>query len=546
MQGKAWTEITRLAEDMMANGAQPEREDQLAFHVEARDADKVDELRTRLEMYFGALAKVRPLFDEPDAETRRFLAVVFPAVDAELAAPVAWDAAYALAASDPDIRSVEPDLPTGFFIEPDEPVNARIAAESAIVKLYCEVDHAPPADRHWAIKMIKARDGAAFSRSIDRPAAGHGVLVAQPDTGVTANAELEAGSIAPDGGWDVIEDRVGATDPLIKGNPGHGTATGSCVISRTRGKVEGSAPAATLYPIRAITSVVIHKAGPVARAIERAILVKAQVVTMSLGGVPSRAVRAAIRRARSEGIIVLAAAGNCVKLVVWPARYPECIAVAGCNIYGMPWKGTSRGPSVDITAPGEQVWHASAQHPDGYKHGQGTSFAVALTAGAAAQWIGHFGTGAVKAEAARRGVPVHELFRTALMQTATPSSLLDPQRHGAGVVNVEALLKLELSAIGTVKVVVELPGDDPGDNMPQEYEEIYRSMGGSQPEGAKLNWALYGGELGAVALRRAMSMMVEKQETLENTQPALSSHTAREAAISSGDPTLMNWLGVVR
>ena len=76
---------------------------------------------------------------------------------------------------------------------------------------------------------------------------------------------------------------------------------------------------------------------------------------MSLGGTPSRAMQRAIRQAIQSDMIVLAAAGNCVGLVVYPARYDEVIAVAGSNVNDGTWPGSCHGQAVDITAPGEKV-----------------------------------------------------------------------------------------------------------------------------------------------------------------------------------------------
>ena len=61
-----------------------------------------------------------------------------------------------------------------------------------------------------------------------------------------------------------------------------------------------------------------------------------------------------MRRAVAADVIVLAAAGNCVRTVVWPARYVECIAVAGTNAADGMWRGSCRGSAVDISAPGTE------------------------------------------------------------------------------------------------------------------------------------------------------------------------------------------------
>lgn len=543
MTDKAWVAIDGLAERTRKAKVKVDPSDSLVFHVEAQTVDDVAPLIAKLKNQFPKRATAKPLFKGTNDTTARFIELKFPDVDADLAAPVAYDAAYALADEHSEIKVVEPDLPTSFFFEPDEAPPGGPGAESAIVNMFCEVSGAPPADKHWAIKLIKADAAIIYSDSIGKPSGGKGILVAQPDTGIGDNAELEPGSIHPSGGWDIIDNKAGARDPQHKGNPGHGTATGSCVISRPAGVIQGSAPAATLYPIRAIESVVIFKAGPVAKAIERAIMAKAQVITMSLGGVPSAAVRAVIKRAREAGIIVLAAAGNCVGLVVWPARYPECLAVAGCNNGRMAWKGTSRGPAVDITAPGEQVWHASLKTATGYKDGQGTSFAVALTAGAAAQWLAHHGPAQVAKAAKARNVTVHDLFRAALQETAEPNPLLPTDAFGPGIVDVRALLELDLDKIGAVKPAVEREGDDPGDTMPEEYREIYAKFGGAKPENAKLDWRKYGAELGRVALRRAVSAEAE-QASLPESSPAGSSAAVKTSVAVINDPALKSWLGI--
>lgn len=544
--------VLALADEANSQGIEIPKSESLVMHVEAKSPEAAAGVIGRLNSRFADAAMAKPLFDSGEAgEAQRFIELRFDQIHEELAAPVAYAAAYELADSDPEIITVEPDLPSSLYIEPGEPITDRSAAESAIVKKFCEVDDTPPEPKTWAIDLIRVKEAMAYSGACDRPAGGQGIRVAQPDTGVRPNPYLPPASL--EAGWDVIADDSDPYDPFDDGNPGHGTATGSCVIGNND-TVHGSAPNAKLYPIRAIKAVVIVHAGPVAKAIERAIAAEAHVVTMSLGGVPSRAVRAILKRARDKGLIVLAAAGNCVKLVVWPARYPECIAVAGCNQYRKAWKGSCRGDSVDITAPAEQVWHASAKDPRNYKDGQGTSFAVALTAGAAAQWLAHHGIDQVRETAIARGVTVQDLFRTALQQTAEKSSHLDTDKFGPGIVNVEALLKLDLSAIGTVTPTPEKAGDDPGDEVPPEYREIFEKFGGgAESPTPGFDWLRYGAEMGRVALTRAVSAQIDGDLDPEGNRGGLvesaaapSSPQARLAAEASGNEALQGWLGTYR
>jgi hypothetical protein len=109
------------------------------------------------------------------------------------------------------------------------------------------------------------------------------VLVAQPDTGVAARVELED-ALDRSRWFDGLDRDRDPTDPLDKGlldNPGHGTATGSVVVSRGTviagapgtggpGRITGAAPKALLVPIRCILSVLRIRQSTVAEAVEHA------------------------------------------------------------------------------------------------------------------------------------------------------------------------------------------------------------------------------------------------------------------------------------
>ena len=218
------------------------------------------------------------------------------------------------------------------------------------------------------------------------------------------------------------------TDPLDGQNPGHGTGTASVVVSGPAGTVTGSAPGASHMAIRAIESVVRITQVSVARAIDWAVDHGAHVITMSLGGIFSFTLHRALRRAVQADVIVLAAAGNCVGLVVWPARYDECIAVAGVDARGVKWRGSCSGAAVDISAPAENVWRAAL--PDGAGQGQGTSFAVALTAGVAALWLSHHGRANLIAAARARGETLQDMFRRMAGATARRPAGWDSFDHG--------------------------------------------------------------------------------------------------------------------
>lgn len=390
---------------------------------------------------------LRPMDAEPGTSLRRFLVLQIPLPAVRLSSHARYEMANALAAG-LGLVSCEPDVDARVYAEPDARDLELSHPESAIVDLWCTSKATPPLDRRWALAAIRAP--AAWRISPDK---GKGILVGQPDTGVAAHPELEAGALALDKAANIIDGTRDPTDPLSPdfANPGHGTATSSVVISREAGIMTGAAPGARVVPIRCVNDVKIFNGAPVAAAVTHARKAGCDVVSMSLGGIPSSALAAAIRDAVNDGMIVIAAAGNCVGFVVHPAADGNVIAVAGTDEHDRPWKGTSAGSAVDIAAPGENVYVARRKPGDGghaeVSGGQGTSFATALTAGAAALWLAHHGRAAVCAEAARRQVTVQALFRSALRHTARVPAGWNADDYGAGILDTEALLRLKLANI---------------------------------------------------------------------------------------------------
>ncbi len=290
---------------------------------------------------------------------------------------------------------------------------------------------------------------------------GAGVTVGHPDTGYTPHPELaEPSRLLVDKGFDFDDDDADALDDLAAGfmdNPGHGTGTGSVIVS-ARGAltapglpafVSGVAPHASLIPIRTTESVVLFSMHGLRCAIDHAVAQGCQVISISLGGpLPSLSLRRAIRRATDAGTIVLAAAGNFVRVVVFPAAFDDAVAVAGSTIQDEPWNGSCRGDAVDITAPGASVWRARVERgPDGgftfsVLRGSGTSFAVATVAGVAALWVSYHGW----PELVRRyGAPgVARVFKHLLQATCRTPPGWDSASFGPGIVDARALLEAPL------------------------------------------------------------------------------------------------------
>jgi hypothetical protein len=386
-----------------------------------------------------------------DEDLPAFLLLQFPGVPRTISTPTLFAMADALA-RDLGLASCVPDVGSTFVDDPgqDQPITES-AIGDGILRLTCFAAKNPALPIAWALESIRADKAWAKTK-------GAGSLIAQLDTGIAFHPEVDPGAFDLAKAANILDNTSDPTDPLRagSGNPGHGTATSSVAISRAAGRLSGAAPAATLAPIRCVESVILGVDGaPLAKAIAHARRIGADVISMSLGGpFYHPALGAALERAAKDGIIIVAAAGNCVQpFVVYPASDKNVIALAGVDCDDRPWKGTSRGPKVDVAAPAENVFAARRKPGDGglgtIEPSQGTSFATALTAGVAALWIARFGRAAVRREAERREITVQELFRSALRASARApkSGAWDRSKFGSGIVDAEALLDLALADI---------------------------------------------------------------------------------------------------
>jgi type VII secretion-associated serine protease mycosin len=210
---------------------------------------------------------------------------------------------------------------------------------------------------------------------------GQGVTVAVVDTGVRGDHEDLAANLVP--GTDLV---LGAGDGRID-PAGHGTHVAGIVgalAGNGRG-IAGGAPGVRIMPIRVLDENGSGYSSDVAAGIIWAVDHGARVINLSLGGPsPSSGQLNAIRYAISKGAVVVAAAGNSGGSVVYPAAFDEVIAVSavGSNLALTGW--SSRGPQVDLTAPGDGIASSYSGHPAQYGYMSGTSMATPYVSAAAA------------------------------------------------------------------------------------------------------------------------------------------------------------------
>lgn len=437
-----------------------------AFVVDLADGQTERNIDEAAAALFAAVVSVEPLFADADPDDDPFdLAKVYRLrVAGDGPEGGDWDDAYAIRDAGGFLR-VEPDANDALVS-----TTARNAAAFG-----CIDPPVGPEDRGWSLRQI----GLAKARLLTPPAGGkrfgEGVRICHPDTGWTAHVDLDAAQIDKGGGLNLIEGGHDTHDPLgYLGHPGHGTGTGSVLISSgdlqdavgttPPGIVVGLAPRASLVPIRAIKSVVQVFDSDIAVAVNHAVAAQCDVISMSLGGTGFFGLERAVKRAVSRDVIVVAAAGNCVDFVVAPASYSDSIAVAATNFHRKPWKGSSKGSAIDISAPGEQVYVAKAAPGTGphtgVKAGNGTSYATTAVAGSAAVWLAFHGRAAV--DQSKRGRTRQALFLSALRQSAEnpcagSSCTWESDKFGPGILNLEKLLTIDLNSIPSA---LAIPGSD--------------------------------------------------------------------------------------
>ncbi len=352
-----------------------------------------------------------------------------------------WNAVHALLRH-PLVADSEPAV--GYDVPPSPPAMAKHSGGGG------DKDLPGSNPREWSTQAV----GADVART-QFGVTGAGVRVAHPDTGYTLHPQIAGPRLRIADGYDFVDDAPDPRDPMSGKFPGHGTATGSVICSDSAPALFGIAPGAELVPMRVSNSVIHFNFSNLVQALYRARDRGCHVVSMSLGGPwAGRSLSRAADQLVAEGMILLAAAGNHTKMVIFPALLENVIAVAASNADNKPWSGSASGAAVDITAPGESVWRAYAFKKNGAlqfdtQRSSGTSYATATTAGVCALWLQHHGVAALRA---RYGGRLATVF-TGLMKAHCHSVTgWNTDRYGPGIVDAVGLLDAPLPAFGGAAV----------------------------------------------------------------------------------------------
>jgi hypothetical protein len=143
----------------------------------------------------------------------------------------------------------------------------------------------------------------------------------------------------------------------------------------------GVAPEAKSISVKALAKNGSGSYFGLAEALDYAIEMKPDVVSMSLGGsAPSAILEDRIKTLYELNIPVVCAAGNTGSGGVnWPAAYDETIAVAAYDKYGNVANFSSKGEKVEWAAPGVNIYSTFLNN--GYASLSGTSMACPFITG---------------------------------------------------------------------------------------------------------------------------------------------------------------------
>jgi hypothetical protein len=423
-----------------------------------------------------------------------------------LTAREAWDRTYLLRAH-AGISSAEPLFKAWVTDRPDWEVNVTAEPGDAVRGPQAALgfpgwscgsgDDLTKAKGHeWSLELTNVLRAWSNHFPSSGPGPGDGVIIGHPDTGYRNHPEIAANLLVAKG-YDLFRDDKDPLDELKKTfpwqNPGHGTGTASVIVSPEGPPhgVSGTAPYAKLIPFRVSDSVVVLDTVNLAGAIERATDQGAHVISISMGGLGSDRLHDAVVYATSRGVIVLAAAGNCVRFVVFPAAYDEVVAVAACDAERTPWEGSSNGRAVDITAPGDRVWRATANVDNavaGVGQGSGTSYAVATVAGIAALWLAKHGRNTI-IHACGGKERIAPTFLQLLRATATPMPDWPPGQFGGGLVDADALLSAPLPNGRTIPTLAPTASEHAavGRGGVATFSHLFEGSVGTRPGHRSLN-----------------------------------------------------------
>ncbi|MEP6985769.1 MAG: S8 family serine peptidase, partial [Chloroflexota bacterium] len=257
-------------------------------------------------------------------------------------------------------------LPQSPLVKSSEPDYIMVALDSPAT-------NDPFYSQQWALPVIQATNGWSVLPPNTPP-----ITVAVIDSGICADQPDLFGRILP--GHDYIDGDDNPQDEF-----GHGCGVAGIIAANPNNGIgiAGVAPNAMIMPLRVLDSLGNGSYSDVSAAIVYAVDHGAKIINLSVGGpVPDTVLEQAVDYAAAHNVLVVAAAGNTGGSVLYPAAYPSVIAVASVDPNLQLSSFSSRGPEVDLLAPGLNI--LTTNRNGSYTNMSGTSFAAPQVAGIAA------------------------------------------------------------------------------------------------------------------------------------------------------------------
>ncbi len=230
-------------------------------------------------------------------------------------------------------------------------------------------------------------------------------------------------------GWNFVGD-----DANLGDSNGHGTQVAGVLAATGNNSmgVAGLCWSCKLMVLKVMSAGGVSNYSDIVLAVNYAREKGAQVINLSLGGYSdSRSLKDAISAAISDGIVIVAGAGNDNSSTpFYPAAYPGVLSVAGTNVSDGRWGGSNYGSWVSLSSPADNI--QTTYLGSDYGPGTGTSLSAPFVAGAAAlvrsHWPGWSGA----------------MVRNQLLRTADDIDAANPGYEGLlglGRVNAAAALQ---------------------------------------------------------------------------------------------------------
>lgn len=358
----------------------------------------------------------------------------------------AWDIAHQVA--EQHNAYVEPDI--GVQWDYQNRVSAPLGAAPGELCSYNGQSPDFPEGAGFAWHLGSSQLRSARDRIGANPAR---VRIGILDTGFDFNHQARPRNLLRDLQRNFVDDGRpinDASDPYPRGlftNPGHGTGTIGLLAgellqdmnqAEQNGVYLGGAPQAEILPVRIATGVVLLHSSAFAAGLDYLIAPngntadRVDIVSMSMGGVASKAWADVVNRAYDAGIVMVTAAGNnfpgTPQSIVYPARFGRVIAACGVMADGRPYirANVPFGKMAGNYGPTSKMDTALAAYTPNTSwaeinceaivdmDGAGTSSATPQIAAAAALWL-------QKHKTEMRGWPPQEIVeatRNALFKSA--------------------------------------------------------------------------------------------------------------------------------